>query len=180
VSTRWYRAPEVLLRTTSYTAAIDLWAMGTIMAELYTLRPLFPGSSEIDEIYKITAVLGTPTADRWPEGLKLAAAMNFKFPQVHHTYICICELVLFYFFFFFFFSLLPSLTLSLQMVPTPLRQLVPNAGASGLALMTDLMLWNPSARPNVVAALRHPYFSEGGPLPDTEAAAAKVIYPCDA
>ena len=53
VSTRWYRAPEVLFRSTSYTAAIDLWAVGTIMAELYTLRPLFPGSSEIDEIFKV-------------------------------------------------------------------------------------------------------------------------------
>lgn len=57
VSTRWYRAPEVLLRSTTYTAAIDLWAVGTIMAELYTLRPLFPGSSEIDEIFKVCYVL---------------------------------------------------------------------------------------------------------------------------
>ena len=61
VSTRWYRAPEVLLRSTNYNSPIDIWAMGCIMAELYTLRPLFPGSSEIDEIFKICAVLGTPT-----------------------------------------------------------------------------------------------------------------------
>ena len=52
VSTRWYRAPEVLLRSTNYNAPIDLWAVGTIIAELYMLRPLFPGSSEIDEIFK--------------------------------------------------------------------------------------------------------------------------------
>ena len=50
VSTRWYRAPEVLLRSTYYSAAIDMWAMGAIMAELFTLRPLFPGSSEADEV----------------------------------------------------------------------------------------------------------------------------------
>lgn len=43
VSTRWYRAPEVLLRSQNYGKAIDLFAMGAIMAELYTLRPLFPG-----------------------------------------------------------------------------------------------------------------------------------------
>ena len=43
VSTRWYRAPEVLLRSTYYSKAIDMFAMGAIMAELYTLRPLFPG-----------------------------------------------------------------------------------------------------------------------------------------
>ena len=56
-----YRAPEVLLRSTNYSSPIDLWAVGCIMAEVYTFRPLFPGSSEVDEIFKITAVLGTPT-----------------------------------------------------------------------------------------------------------------------
>ena len=61
VSTRWYRAPEVLLRSTNYSSPIDMWAVGCIMAELYTLRPLFPGSSEVDEIFKICAVLGTPS-----------------------------------------------------------------------------------------------------------------------
>ncbi|KAL7000275.1 cyclin-dependent kinase [Sarracenia purpurea var. burkii] len=39
----------------------DMWAMGAIMAELFTLRPLFPGSSEADEIYKICSVIGFPT-----------------------------------------------------------------------------------------------------------------------
>ena len=43
---RRYRAPEVLLRSPVYGAPVDLFAMGAIMAELYTLRPLFPGSSE--------------------------------------------------------------------------------------------------------------------------------------
>lgn len=56
-----YRAPEVLLRSTNYSSPIDIWAVGCIMAELYTLRPLFPGSSEIDEIFKICSVLGTPS-----------------------------------------------------------------------------------------------------------------------
>lgn len=81
VSTRWYRAPEVLLRSTSYNSPIDTWAMGCIMAELYTLRPLFPGSSEADEIYKICSVLGSPTQSTWPEGIRLANQMNFRFPQ---------------------------------------------------------------------------------------------------
>lgn len=56
-----YRAPEVLLRSTNYSSPIDVWALGCIMAELYTLRPLFPGSSEIDELFKICSVLGTPS-----------------------------------------------------------------------------------------------------------------------
>lgn len=85
VSTRWYRAPEVLLRSTMYSAPIDIWAVGCIMAELYTFRPLFPGNSEIDEIFKICSVIGTPDKKEWPEGFKLAAAMNFKFPQFSPT-----------------------------------------------------------------------------------------------
>ncbi|XP_078398038.1 serine/threonine-protein kinase ICK-like isoform X1 [Cetorhinus maximus] len=81
VSTRWYRAPEVLLRSTNYSSPIDMWAVGCIMAELYTLRPLFPGSSEIDEVFKICQVLGTPKKNNWSEGYQLAAAMNFRWPQ---------------------------------------------------------------------------------------------------
>ncbi|ETW00714.1 CMGC/RCK/MAK protein kinase [Aphanomyces invadans] len=81
VSTRWYRAPEVLLRSTTYNSPIDAWAMGCIMAEMFTLRPLFPGSSEGDQIYKICSVLGNPTHATWPEGMKLAAQMNYRFPQ---------------------------------------------------------------------------------------------------
>jgi protein kinase len=85
VSTRWYRAPEVLLQSSYYSAPIDMWAIGAIMAELFTLRPLFPGASEADELYKICSVLGTPTHQSWPEGMKLASAMNFRFPQFGTT-----------------------------------------------------------------------------------------------
>lgn len=65
VSTRWYRAPEVLLRSVTYNSPIDIWAVGGIMAELYLLRPLFPGNSETDELYKICSVLGTPTQSQY-------------------------------------------------------------------------------------------------------------------
>lgn len=81
VSTRWYRAPEVLLRSTNYSSPIDVWAVGCIMAEVYTLRPLFPGASEIDTIFKICQVLGTPKKTDWPEGYQLSSAMNFIWPQ---------------------------------------------------------------------------------------------------
>lgn len=76
VSTRWYRAPEVLLRSSNYNSPIDQWAMGTLIAELYTLRPLFPGTSEADEIYKICALLGTPHAQIWLEGTRLVSLFH--------------------------------------------------------------------------------------------------------
>lgn len=81
VSTRWYRAPEVLLRSPVYNSPLDIWAMGGIMAELYTLRPLFPGSSESDQLYKICSVIGTPSQATYPEGLKLASQIGFRWPQ---------------------------------------------------------------------------------------------------
>ena len=85
VSTRWYRAPEVLLRATNYSSPIDVFACGCMLAEMLTLRPLFPGSSEADQLYKICSVLGSPTMRTWPEGIKLASAMNFRFPQFNPT-----------------------------------------------------------------------------------------------
>lgn len=81
VSTRWYRAPEVLLQSYLYSSKVDMWAMGAIMAELFTLRPLFPGTSEADEIYKICNIIGSPTKDSWADGLNLARAINYQFPQ---------------------------------------------------------------------------------------------------
>ncbi|KAG6484923.1 hypothetical protein ZIOFF_053448 [Zingiber officinale] len=81
VSTRWYRAPEVLLQSSIYSSAVDMWAMGAIMAELFTLRPLFPGLSEADELFKICNVIGSPNSYSWSEGLQLAEAMKYQFPQ---------------------------------------------------------------------------------------------------
>ncbi|KAK9846817.1 hypothetical protein WJX84_000705 [Apatococcus fuscideae] len=85
VSTRWYRAPEVILRSPMYDAAVDMFAVGAIMAELFTSRPLFPGQSEIDQVYKVCAVLGCPTPDSWPEGLDRAGQLGWSFPQFAPT-----------------------------------------------------------------------------------------------
>lgn len=81
VSTRWYRAPEILLKSTNYNSPVDIFALGCIMAELYMLAPLFNGSSEIDQIYKICSILGTPQQKVWGEGYQLASKMGFTFPQ---------------------------------------------------------------------------------------------------
>ena len=89
----------MLLRSNSYSSPIDLWAVGTIVAELFTLKPLFPGQSEIDQLFKISEVLGSPNAKselamqvggigggEWKEGIKLAKTMGFSFPQVKKLY----------------------------------------------------------------------------------------------
>lgn len=51
--TLWYRSPEILLGVRQYSTGVDMWAIGAIFAEMCTRKPLFPGDSEIDEIFKI-------------------------------------------------------------------------------------------------------------------------------
>ena len=53
VVTLWYRSPEILLGNKHYSTAVDMWSIGCIFAEMFNLTPLFPGDSEIDEIFKI-------------------------------------------------------------------------------------------------------------------------------
>jgi serine/threonine protein kinase len=66
VVTLWYRAPEILLGDKHYSPAVDIWSVGCIFAEMATKQPLFPGDSEIDELYKIFRLLGTPNEHTWP------------------------------------------------------------------------------------------------------------------
>ncbi|CAK9141939.1 unnamed protein product [Ilex paraguariensis] len=60
VVTRWYRAPELLLNCSEYTAAIDIWSVGCIVGEIMTRQPLFPGKDYVHQLRLITELLGTP------------------------------------------------------------------------------------------------------------------------
>ncbi|KAL7787028.1 negative regulator of the PHO system [Trichoderma ceciliae] len=66
VVTLWYRAPDVLLGSRTYNTSIDIWSAGCIMAEMYTGRPLFPGTTNEDQIVRIFRIMGTPTERTWP------------------------------------------------------------------------------------------------------------------
>ena len=81
VATRWYRSPEVILNSKVYSSPIDIFALGAIIAELYTGVPLFPGKEASDQMNKICEVLGTPSQSDWNEGYDLANQIHFKFPQ---------------------------------------------------------------------------------------------------
>uniref|UniRef100_A0A7N8YIW3 Cyclin dependent kinase 10 n=1 Tax=Mastacembelus armatus TaxID=205130 RepID=A0A7N8YIW3_9TELE len=61
-----YRAPELLLGTKTQTTALDMWAVGCILAELLAHKPLLPGSSEIQQVDLIVQLLGTPNENIWP------------------------------------------------------------------------------------------------------------------
>ncbi|XP_042510787.1 mitogen-activated protein kinase 3-like [Macadamia integrifolia] len=60
VVTRWYRAPELLLNSSDYTASIDVWSVGCIFMELMNRRPLFPGRDHVHQMRLLTELLGTP------------------------------------------------------------------------------------------------------------------------
>ncbi|XP_065275861.1 cyclin-dependent kinase 2 isoform X3 [Emys orbicularis] len=66
VVTLWYRAPEILLGCKYYSTAVDIWSLGCIFAEMITRRALFPGDSEIDQLFRIFRTLGTPDEAVWP------------------------------------------------------------------------------------------------------------------
>lgn len=66
VSTRWYRAPEILFASTSYTPALDIWSLGVVIAEIMQLKPLFPGNNDIDQMSKVFQIMGNPTSASWP------------------------------------------------------------------------------------------------------------------
>eukprot|EP01069_Polyplicarium_translucidae_P007319 Polyplicarium_translucidae@DN3089_c0_g2_i3.p1 len=66
VVTLWYRAPELLLGHCNYDDSVDMWSVGCILAELLSGQPLFPGDSEIDTLFKIFRLLGTPSEEDWP------------------------------------------------------------------------------------------------------------------
>lgn len=97
--TLWYRAPEVLLGSRHYSTAIDMWSVGCIFAEMAMQgTPLFPGDSEIDQIFKIfryvslycrylhllrilhPRILGTPNEEVWP-GVSSLPDYKPTFPQ---------------------------------------------------------------------------------------------------
>ena len=71
VVTLWYRAPEILLGLKQYSTPVDMWSIGCIFAEMIMKRPLYPGDSEIDELFKIFRTLGTPDEETWPGVSKL-------------------------------------------------------------------------------------------------------------
>jgi len=75
VATRWYRAPEILVGSQVYGFAVDLWSLGCILGEMLNGKPVFSGSSTLNQLETISELLGHPT-DEDLEGLKSAFAQS--------------------------------------------------------------------------------------------------------
>ncbi|KAG5364948.1 Meiosis induction protein kinase IME2/SME1 [Yarrowia sp. E02] len=82
VSTRWYRSPEILLRCEYYSAPVDIWAFGAMAAEVANLKPLFPGTNELDQFQLQVSLLGTPgqhsLGGRWDRHPELCQKLNIN------------------------------------------------------------------------------------------------------
>jgi len=165
--TRWYRAPEVILRQ-SHTAAIDVWAVGCIFKELLELTPsskyrtgaLFPGRYCIpfsfdddqrerqrhDQLAVITRILGEPTAQEmaWADDGAKDEILAVCFNETLQTM---------------------STEERQQQVEAKLRDTVPVANPMEVTLLRALLEFEPKARPSAKAALTYDYFAE---LPEAE------------
>ncbi|KAF5466118.1 hypothetical protein F2P56_016073 [Juglans regia] len=106
VVTRWYRAPELLLNSSDYTAAIDVWSVGCIFMELMDRKPLFPGRDHVHQLSLLLELIGTPSeadlgslnenAKRYIRQRPLHHRQSFteKFPNVHPAAIDLVEKML--------------------------------------------------------------------------------------
>lgn len=140
VSTRWYRAPEVLLRAGEYSAPVDIWAIGAMAVEIATLKPLFPGGNEVDQVWRVCEIMGSPGnwynkagarvgGGDWREGTRLAGKLGFSFPKMApHAMDTI---------------------LQTPQWPTSLSNFV-----------TWCLMWDPKARPTSTQALAHEFFND--------------------
>lgn len=81
VVTLWYRSPELLLGSPYQTTAVDMWALGCILGELLSHKPLLPGNTEIAQLELIIDLLGTPSETIWPDYSKMPAIQNFTLKQ---------------------------------------------------------------------------------------------------
>lgn len=96
VSTRWYRSPEILLRQNYYSYPADIWAFGCVLIEIANFAPLFPGSNELDQTWRVLEALGspypfvdfddkvkeTPLGGLWNKAEPLANELGFHLPKV--------------------------------------------------------------------------------------------------
>lgn len=140
VSTRWYRAPEVLLRAGEYSAPVDIWAVGAMAVEIATLKPLFPGGNEVDQVWRVCEIMGSPGTwvnksgqkvggGEWKDGVRLAQKLGFSFPKMAPH----------------------SMDTILQ---------APQWPASLANFVTWCLMWDPRNRPTSSQALAHEYFHD--------------------
>nr|CAI5868816.1 unnamed protein product [Callosobruchus analis] len=129
VATRWYRAPEILIANRRYTKGIDMWSLGCILAEMSVGKPIFPGTSTVNQVEKIMATIPTPNT----EDLTLVCVSGVGSSMIKNAAAV---------------QKVPLQTLMGTGVP-------PDA----VNLINDLLVFNPHKRLTAEEALEHEYVS---------------------
>jgi len=86
VVTMWYKAPELLLGSQTYSTQVDIWSIGCIFAEMCSGKVLFRGDSDIGMLYTIFQVLGTPSEEVW-DGVTDLPNWRPIFPKWNGNYL---------------------------------------------------------------------------------------------
>lgn len=142
VATRWYRAPELLLKETRYGKEVDMWAVGCILGEMYGRRPMMPGKDSLGQTVKIMELLGDPPRRllrnrgwRLPVGVRRVRPDDLKS-----------------------FAAKEGAKGSEKNRPR-WSQMYPFALGAGVELMNLLLQWDPLARLTVEEALEHRFLA---------------------
>jgi cell division cycle 2-like protein len=131
VVTLWYRAPELLLGTTTYSTEVDMWSVGCIFGELLAKEPILQGKNEVDELSLIFSLCGLPSEKTWPQFHRLPNAKSLRLPHTHKT-----------------------------ATPGFDRARFPFLTAAGIDLLSSLLSLNPDGRLTANEVLAHGYFKE--------------------
>jgi len=175
VATRWYRAPEILLGSGTYHFAVDMWAVGCILGEMLVGRPIFPGTSTMNQLEKITNLVGCPERSEIAKISPFASSMlyddakassGYPLPHSGHPYN----------------------------PPSPpgedeakrverdeaaerrFKETFPQATKDAIDLLIQLLHFNPDLRMSAKDALEHPYIAQFHD-PSVERVATKPVKP---
>lgn len=171
VVTIWYRAPELLLGARHYTPAVDLWAIGCIFAELMSLRPIFKGEEakqdskktvpfQRNQMGKIAEILGIPRKDSWP----LLSAMP-EYPQLNTLPASNPSVTRPKGLDKWWDDVLRSNNYTTTGSNTTSPTASPAPSRDGLAMLKQLLDYDPLRRLTADQALQHPYFIKEDPPP---------------
>lgn len=146
-----YRAPEIMLGVREYSAAVDMWSVGCIMAEMARGDTPFKGENEIDQLLKIFELMGRPCPEEWPA---VQQGENFQtcFPRwsapATLTHVRIYS----------YLSTMPCFIHT--MTAFTCLQLAPTLDDEGLDLLSKMLVYNPRKRISADEALQHPWFHD--------------------
>ena len=150
----WYRPPEMLMRKEMYSFEVDVWAAGCLLAEIASGEPLFSADTEIEQLFRIFKLIGSPGPELYPsyantfpkwEPVVFSSAIS---PSHSSDFIAMCS------------SLLTAREASL----VRLQAIGKSIGVNGLDLLQRCLELNPATRISAAEALRHPYFTEAHSL----------------